>query len=178
MKKAIEIANYIIYLLGDVCDDLTNMKINKLLYYVQGVSLSRTNERIFEEDIEAWEHGPVVKSVYVHYTKWPPKTAFKVCEPDIDISFQEKKDIVMDVCREYGLLTASALRDKTHDKGSPWEKNFSGANGTVIPISDIAEYFKNIAPPIKPIETYFEDMEIIDQRNKDGIIVLPEEWND
>jgi uncharacterized phage-associated protein len=44
--------------------DMTNMKLQKLLYYAQGQYLAEHEEPLFDEDIEAWSHGPVVPSVY------------------------------------------------------------------------------------------------------------------
>ena len=36
MYKATDIANFLVYLMSDSCDDLTNLKLNKILYYAQG----------------------------------------------------------------------------------------------------------------------------------------------
>ena len=33
---AIAVANYLLYIMGEAFDDLTNMKLNKLLYFAQG----------------------------------------------------------------------------------------------------------------------------------------------
>ena len=66
MLKAIDVANFFIYLLSDKEDeenDLTNMKLNKLTYYAQGQFLKTNGKPLFSEGIEAWIHGPVVPSV-------------------------------------------------------------------------------------------------------------------
>lgn len=51
------------YLLGDA-EPITNLKLQKLLYYAQGVFSALTGEFLFEEDFVAWEHGPVIESIY------------------------------------------------------------------------------------------------------------------
>ena len=52
----------------------TPLKLQKLLYYSQGWYLAQTNQTLFEEDIQAWGHGPVCPSVYHHYKafEWTP----------------------------------------------------------------------------------------------------------
>ena len=53
-------ATYLLYIMGEVFDDLTNMKLNKLLYFAQGYYLKKYGRPLFDNAIEAWEHGPVV----------------------------------------------------------------------------------------------------------------------
>ena len=51
----------------DFAEPLTNMKVMKLLYYVQGVSLAVNNEKSFPEKIVAWKYGPAIEEVYKKY---------------------------------------------------------------------------------------------------------------
>ncbi len=48
-------------------DTISNLKLQKLLYYAQGIFLAINDEPLFEEPILAWAHGPVVESVYHEY---------------------------------------------------------------------------------------------------------------
>lgn len=45
-------------------DSISNIRIQKLLYYAQGVHLATTNEPLFDDPIEAWRFAPVVPDVY------------------------------------------------------------------------------------------------------------------
>lgn len=45
-------------------DCMTTIKIQKLLYYAQGLSLARRGRPMFDEPFEAWARGPVCKPVY------------------------------------------------------------------------------------------------------------------
>ena len=60
-------ANYLLYIMGEAFDDLTNMKLNKLLYFSQGHYLKKYGRPLFNNVIEAWGHGPVVPEVYSTY---------------------------------------------------------------------------------------------------------------
>ena len=51
----------------DEADDISNLKLQKLLYYAQGAVLAITGSPLFDDDIVAWEHGPVVPTVYHLY---------------------------------------------------------------------------------------------------------------
>ena len=64
MARAIDAANFFITIMQGDEERLTNKKINKLLYYVQGHSFLRLGHQFFDEDIQAWDHGPVVPSIY------------------------------------------------------------------------------------------------------------------
>lgn len=59
------IADYIIIRLNsDEKSNLINLKLQKLLYYLQAWSLGINGERFIESPFEAWVHGPVSKVLY------------------------------------------------------------------------------------------------------------------
>ena len=59
------------YFLAQVSEDagdlISNLKLQKLLYYAQGFHLALYDQPLFPEAIEAWTHGPVVPDLYRHY---------------------------------------------------------------------------------------------------------------
>ena len=66
--SAIDIAAYFVELASNINEnDLTNLKLQKLLYFAQGKYLSKYNAPLFKEEIEAWFLGPVVREVYEEY---------------------------------------------------------------------------------------------------------------
>lgn len=72
MNKAIEISKYIVNYANEKGLDITNLKLQKLLYYVQAafLLLSEGKEPCFSDKIVAWLHGPVVENVYYEYSKY------------------------------------------------------------------------------------------------------------
>src|SRR5438309_2092560 len=67
------IANYLIWRANsdeDLGENITNLKLQKLLYYVQGFHLAMNGAPLFNEDIRAWDHGPVVPQVYRKYREY------------------------------------------------------------------------------------------------------------
>lgn len=102
----------------NIGDGISNLKIQKLLYYAQKTSLSVYGKPLFDESLEAWQYGPVVPKIYHH---------FKVFGSDnIDIitlqdnintrkPIDEETSLVLDfVLDNYNQYSAGALVDITH----------------------------------------------------------------
>ena len=96
---------------------LTNLKIQKLLYYAQGTHLALTDTPLFDEPIEAWRHGPVVRSVYEHYRHHGAEPIPREI-PSCEFNAQETETLE-EVYSLYGIYTALALRNMTHNE-PPW----------------------------------------------------------
>lgn len=103
------------------CDSeaISNLKLQKLLYYAQGCTLALTGEALFNDEIVAWKHGPVIESIYQEY-KNNGSCGIEFNEEfnsnDIDISTQ---NILEEVYQTFGQFSAWKLRDMTHQE-SPW----------------------------------------------------------
>src|ERR1017187_8862366 len=76
MKMAIstakKIADAFLHISHGNRSEITNLKLQKLLYYAQAWHLVLHEEAIFDESIEAWVHGPVVPEIFRMYShlKW------------------------------------------------------------------------------------------------------------
>lgn len=104
----------------EIGDILSNLKVQKLVYYAQGFNLALNNEPLFNEDIQAWEHGPVVKELYDTYREHG-SGEIPVPEEDIDFSDieAEQKEILDEIYQVYGQFSAWKLRNMTHEE-RPW----------------------------------------------------------
>ena len=60
--KSIQVANAFILRHGSDID-ITNLVLNKLVYFAQVESLRETGKPLFEDKIEAWPYGPVERNV-------------------------------------------------------------------------------------------------------------------
>jgi len=69
MVHAIDAARFFVNIANTIpTDDLmTNMRVNKLLYFAQGECLRKLGKPLFDDDMEAWDYGPVVPPVYQTY---------------------------------------------------------------------------------------------------------------
>ncbi len=99
-------------------EDLTNLKLQKLLYYAQGIYLAKYNKPLFKEKVLAWSHGPVVKEVYDQYKKFGSDgIQFEGEVLNISDNIQE---FLKGIYNEFAQYTAWKLVDKTHDE-TPWK---------------------------------------------------------
>jgi len=117
---------------------MTNMKIQKLLYYAQVYHLIKNSKKLFNEDILAWEHGPVIREVYDQYRKFKDREIIVKDFSDINID-KQTENLLMEVYSKYNGFTAVQLRNLTH-KEKPW-KNTKRDN--VIDIDLIKNFYKD-----------------------------------
>lgn len=116
-------------------DNITNLKLQKLLYYAQGISLKYTGKPLFDENIEAWQYGPVVPVVYHEYKQYGGMGINKnITMPNFD---ENTESILKDVYEDYGQYSAWKLRDMTHEE-SPWKET---PRNFVISLSKMYQFF-------------------------------------
>ena len=70
---------------------LSNLKLQKLLYYAQGHYLGDHAKPLFEDEIEAWVHGPVVRSIYHFLSAQSRKKATRCCPSGISSHSSEPR---------------------------------------------------------------------------------------
>lgn len=113
-----KIANYIVSDFSNIATnriegDLTNLKLQKLLYYIQILSLKKLNKLAFDNTIEAWDYGPVVPCVYQEYKNFG-RNVLDTENPNLLLKPLELKSIVDDVIEDKGKYTGIALMKMTH----------------------------------------------------------------
>lgn len=115
------LAEYLIRIFEKQESALTNLKLQKLVYYAQGIALGRYSVKLFNEPLLAWNHGPVVKCLYDCYKSRGSQPLLT----DVDQSVDEIKDndlakkILDETVSLYGVYTPWILADKTHNE-PPW----------------------------------------------------------
>jgi uncharacterized phage-associated protein len=124
---------------------ISNLKIQKLLYYAQGyfVALHGVARPLFSEKVYAWKHGPVVKAVYNHYSTYGNKA---LPHGKFATAMDEgTREFLNEIYRSYGRYSAWALREMTH-REPPWLNNYRSDEMDVeIPLSDLHAFFsKNV----------------------------------
>ena len=131
MYSALNIAKYIIdKCMGENCP-ISNLQLQKILYYIQREFL-RQGEQAFPEDIEAWQFGPVVPVVYRQYCGFggfPIRIQYDVT---IGQSFQSVIDPIVE---EKRTMNPWDLVSDTHSPGKAWDLIFRNGAGDhqVIP---------------------------------------------
>lgn len=145
MTTAIDAANYLLTLESESAGDLiSNLKLQKLLYYAQGIHLAMHDKPLFDEAIQAWQHGPVVASVYHRFKEYgagaiPAPEGF-----DVERLPEQAREVLDDVHTVYGQFSAWRLREMTHAE-PPWRNTYEeGAANVEIPRRAMKEHFKTV----------------------------------
>jgi uncharacterized phage-associated protein len=116
---AYEVAKYFVSLVDeDAGDSISNLKVQKLLYYAQGFHLAVYEKPLFPEAVKAWAHGPVVPQVYHEYKQYGAGS-IPVERVDLEAYSPEVRELLDEVWAVYGQFTASKLEGMTHQE-PPW----------------------------------------------------------
>lgn len=118
MPNAIDVANYFLATLGnDEESDLTNMKMQKLCAYAQGLSLALLDRPLFPEELEAWKHGPVVSALYTLFREYgrAPIPPGLLTEVEAREPFDDEQRFILELTKEYyGSRATPILRRMSH----------------------------------------------------------------
>lgn len=141
---------------------ISNMKLQKLLYFAQGHSYALRNQRLIDESAQAWDYGPVYPSVYSAFRRFGAGNITALAEDDADpanwfndddpdyvpstVATPEGQDVnqFLDaVWNAYKGKSALRLSEMSHVADGPWAKaRKNGSRNSEIRDEDIADYFK------------------------------------
>lgn len=141
------VANYIVWRCQRHGDSITNLKLQKLLYYAQGWFLALHERPLFRDPLRAWVRGPVQYEVWKVFNefKWRPITK-QVSKPKLSELAQDHLDEVIEVFGDYGAYT---LERMTH-RERPWlrargDLASDASSSNIISLDDMRAYFSEIA---------------------------------
>lgn len=157
------VANFFLRKSEEEGRSLTQLKLMKLAYLAFGWALAVLDRELFPDDFEAWDHGPVVPALYHEFKRFGASPimgrareldleTMEFQEPEIDPNDEDALIVLDKVWNVYKNFSAWALRNKTHESGTPWRKAFQpGVPHIEIPKRDIQEHFRN------RIQRYLDD---------------------
>jgi len=120
---ATDAAKFLLRFCAEHGDPLTNLKLQKYLYYAQGWYLAFYNEPLFDDRLEAWVHGPVQPYVYGQLKRfgWDPIAVSEALPP----LAEEVELHLIEVHSAYGQFSAWDLERMTHAE-APWREARGG----------------------------------------------------
>lgn len=129
---------------------VTQMKLQKLVYFAHGLHLAQYEQPLITENIQAWKYGPVVPEIYRIYNIYGSSEIvdlsylglFGRYVPDISILDERALnaiDVTWNLLRD---ADAVRLSNWTHKANSPWANHFQpNVNDLTIPNNEIQAYF-------------------------------------
>lgn len=141
MHDARQVANFLLDYADEQGVTLTNMALLKHIYFAHGWHLASRSAALVSNRFEAWEHGPVIRTVYECFKKYDaaPITSRATI---VDWETGEVREARADFCAEtaallratldyyagYGAFELSAI---THEPGGPWDRVRNAGDGKV-----------------------------------------------
>lgn len=137
-----DVASYILKKTGT----LTTMKLHKLLYYAQAWSLVWDEKPLFEEEIEAWANGPVIRNLFSYHKGYYNISNIEVGNPNL--LSKDQKETIDSVLKFYGDKPSQWLIELTHME-EPWRKARIGLAPTergnrIISKESLANYYSSL----------------------------------
>lgn len=143
----------VIFRLLQTTEGLTPLALQKLLYFVQGIYMALYGVELFQEDCQAWAHGPVFQEVYEAFRDFryhPIKDMrFSMFGNGIQELSDNEKSVIDLVTESIGIYDGKMLEKITHNE-APWKMARADSmpdqrSNAVIPKASIKEYFKAAA---------------------------------
>ena len=143
MYDVLDVAAYVINKYWNHGLPITNLKLQKIVYYIQGYCLRRNNAPAFFERIYRWPYGPVVPEVYFNYNASRSRAIPELSNECVDrITRIFKNDrattrVIDDVILKSYSLTAAQMVAMTH-KEVPWAQ---AKDSSIISLEAMASFF-------------------------------------
>jgi uncharacterized phage-associated protein len=172
INSANAVANWFIEQNRTDPSELTHLKIQKMLYFAQGWYLAYHNVPLFEDPIEAWKYGPVVRSVYFALNDRPKNESLtEPIEgyvlhgtdyaawgfPEMTSRDDDAEDFMRFIWRSYSKMEAWKLVSISHARNSPWDKVANSAiKRTAAMEAEWYGQYYDLVIPVELIRSYFK----------------------
>ena len=133
------------------------MQVIKLVYFAHGWNLGIYNLPLINDEVEAWDYGPVVRAVYDAFKRFGNQPITELArerhyltsglgDRPIEANFNSEEAALMNkVWDVYGHLKGFQLSEITHRGDSPWSGIYhEHGQNSVIPDAVIADFFKKL----------------------------------
>jgi uncharacterized phage-associated protein len=143
MLNCLDAARYFIIKAYDagIAAEMTNMKVQKLLYYAQSVHLALHGEPLFDDEIQAWRYGPVCPPAYKFYREFESQQLPIPSTSSMEPVNQAARAVLDEIWEYFGGYHAYRLSDMSHLE-FPWKKARQGlrpedSSNNPIPLEDL-----------------------------------------
>lgn len=126
------VANFVLAYCEERGWPITNMALQKIVYFCHVWTLVDRDVPLIRHDFEAWEHGPVLpylynefkvfrdKTISIKASKLDPKTGERVFAGTIED--KELREFLRGIVDFYAPIGALELRNISHVENGPWER--------------------------------------------------------
>ena len=141
--SATQVANSFLSIAQANGEQLTNMQLQKLVYFAHGWHLALTETPLIAEPVEAWPYGPVFSNLYGKLRQYGNGTVTQPL-PGGTIPAGGEKNLLEHVWQLYGHLSGPQMSFLTHKSNTPWDLCWKEQPFSTIPPALIREHFKEL----------------------------------
>ena len=137
------IGNHILWLRGRDGLPTTALQLVKLVYICHGWMLGLLSEELVNEAVEAWQNGPVLRSLHAEYRRFG---GYPIDVPLAPQSLTDEQIKVIEAVHDvYKGYSGSQLSELTHRAGTPWQEIYhQDGGGAVIPSPLIRNHYRKV----------------------------------
>lgn len=150
MHDAKAVARALIEMAAERQIEITNLKLQKLLYFAHGLMLAQHGRALVNENFQAWKYGPVLEDLYHDLKVFGtspirPEDGFIKYWPTLPENADAEKRAISDVLDQLGTMRGGELINLSHDPNGPWHAVFQEqTESSTIGDDRIESYFKTI----------------------------------
>lgn len=133
------IAKYVIHQCAQNRRPISNLKLQKILYFIQAEFLVAMNKPCFEDDIEAWSSGPVIPAVYIEYRIYGDTNLPDQGDDGFETITGKDRNHLNAVISNAAEYSSSQLAEITHNQ-RPWKDAYK-RKSKIIEKAEIRGYF-------------------------------------
>lgn len=142
---ASRVADYFLHLAARDRKTLSPMQILKLVYIAHGWMLGLYSRPLVNQEIEAWQYGPVIPSLYHRFKKYGSNPIDECGDKPAGFDADEQKTLEQ-VWSGYGNRSGVSLSSLTHESGTPWDITVKRYGmGSVISNDLIEDHYRRLA---------------------------------
>lgn len=114
-----DVANFFLKIVDrDSGSTITPLKMQKILYYAQGYYLGKYSKALFNEDFQAWAHGPANPEIYDKYKRYGSNSIDEPTEELFDFD-ESTTNFLLNIWDTFGIYDGKYLEQLTHTE-TPW----------------------------------------------------------
>ena len=117
------------YIINKCTEDnmcISNLQLQKILFFIQRDYIKRFNEAMFDLEIEAWQFGPVIPEIYYKYCVYGAMPIYSRYEVELDV---KDKNIIDNIIEQKRVKNPWELVEETHKAGDVWSKVYKAGRG-------------------------------------------------
>lgn len=145
--RALDLAAHVINRCMDLGEPTTHFKLQKMLYILEVKSLVHSGKSLIDENFEAWEYGPFLRSVYDKYS-YMAACEIKVRQKTDRELPNDQRNAIINNIDELAGMNLWELAQYSMESNTPWAKVYEKGSQVKIPNQLIVSYAKALREEI------------------------------